>query len=249
LNGLHAGRRYLITGATSGIGLATSVVLARQGANLVLTARRAGELERLVEDLPGDHLAMPFDLTATDEIPQMVGRASREVNGLHGLVHCAGIHRVTPLKMVNTRSVEDVFSLNVIAAMMLAKGFRVRHVHAPAASIVFLSSAVGAVGQKGVSAYSASKGAVISLTKSLALELAGEDIRVNCVLPGVVRTPMTEALHESIGEDAFAEVEAMHPLGLGQPDDVAEPISFLLGVRSRWMTGAALAVDGGYTAQ
>ena len=100
-----------------------------------------------------------------------------------------------------------------------------------------------------MSVYSASKGAVISLTKSLALELAAEDIRVNCVLPGVVRTPMTEALAESIGEDAFAEVGAMHPLGLGRPEDVAGPISFLLGAGARWVTGAALAVDGGYTAQ
>ena len=249
MSDLHAGRRYLITGATSGIGLATSILLANQGARLVLTARRAIELERLAEQLPGDHLAVPCDLTATDEIPQLVGRVAREVNGLHGFVHCAGIHRVTPLKIVKSRSIEDVFSLNVIAAVMLAKGFRVRRVHAPAASIVFLSSAIGAVGQKGVSAYSASKGAVISLTKSLALELAGEDIRVNCVLPGVVRTPMTVALAESIGEDAFAEVEAMHPLGLGEPEDVAAPISFLLGTGSRWMTGAAVPVDGGYTAQ
>ena len=78
----------------------------------------------------------------------MVGRAAKEVNGLHGLVHCAGLHRVTPLKMVSTRIVDDLLSLNVVAAVMLAKGFRVRRVHAPDAAIVFLSSAVGAVGQK-----------------------------------------------------------------------------------------------------
>ena len=249
MSGVHAGRRYLITGATSGIGLATAHLLARQGASLVLTARREAELERLVEELPGDHAAVPFDLTALDEIPPMVGRVARELNGLHGLVHCAGIHRVTPLKILNSQSANEVFSLNVVAGLMLTKGFRVRRVHAPAASVVLLSSAVGVVGQKGVSAYSASKGAVISLAKSLALELASEDIRVNCVCPGVVRTPMTDALAESIGEDAFDQVEAMHPLGLGHPDDVAEPISFLLGTGSRWITGASLAVDGGYTAQ
>lgn len=249
MSDLHEGRRYLVTGATSGIGLATSIRLAHQGADLVLVARRTEELERLADSLPGDHRSVPFDLTATDEIPQLVGRVAKEVGGLHGLVHCAGIHRVTPLKIVNTKSVEDVFRINVTAALMLAKGFRVRRVHAPAASIVLLSSAVGAVGQKGVSAYSASKGAVISLTKSLALELVDDDIRVNCVLPGVVQTPMTAGLAESIGEDSFAEVAAMHPLGLGQPEDVAEPISFLLGAGARWITGAAIAVDGGYTAQ
>ena len=88
---------------------------------------------------------------------------------------------------------DDLLSLNVVAAVMLAKGFRVRRVHAPEAAIVFLSSAVEQLDRR-ASAYSASKGAVISLTKSLALELAAEDIRVNCVLPGVVRTPMTDAL-------------------------------------------------------
>ena len=80
MSGVHAGRRYLITGATSGIGLATAHLLARQGASLVLTARREAELERLVEELPGDHAAVPFDLTALDEIPQMVGRVGREFN-------------------------------------------------------------------------------------------------------------------------------------------------------------------------
>lgn len=249
MSGLHEGRRYLITGATSGIGLATSMRLAQEGASLVLVARRADELEQLAGSLPGDHFAAPFDLTATDEIPQLVARVAKQLDGLHGLVHCAGIHRVAPVKIVNTQAVEDVFRLNVTAALMLAKGFRVRRMHAPAASVVLLSSAVGAVGQKGVSAYSASKGAVISLTKSLALELADEDIRVNCVLPGVVRTPMTAGLAESIGEDSFAEVAAMHPLGLGEPEDVAAPISFLLGTGARWITGAAIAVDGGYTAQ
>lgn len=156
---------------------------------------------------------------------------------------------MTPLKIASSEMVAELFALNVTTALMLAKGFRVRNVHAPDASMVFLSSAVGVVGQKGVGAYSASKGAIVSLTKSLALELAAEDIRVNCVLPGVVRTPMTDSLAEAIGEEAFSEVKAMHPLGLGQPEDVAEPIGFLLGAGSRWITGSALSVDGGYTAQ
>ena len=114
---------------------------------------------------------------------------------------------------------------------------------------MFLSSAVGLVGQAGVSVYSATKGAVVTMTKSLALELAREGVRVNCVCPGVVQTEMTTGLRESIGADAFQRVTDAHPLGLGTSEDVANAIVFLLSDASRWITGTSLTVDGGYTAQ
>ena len=103
-------------------------------------------------------------------------------------------------------------------------------------------------GQAGVSAYSASKGALISLTKSLALELAGENIRVNCVAPGVVNTEMSDKLFSFMTEQQIEGIKKMHPLGFGTPRDVANAISFLLADTSRWITGSVLVVDGGYTA-
>lgn len=245
----HAGRRYLISGATSGIGEATARALAGNGAELVMVARSTARLNSLAEELPGTHHTQTMDLTEIESIPGWVTGLARELNGLHGVVHAAGIHRVTPIKFMAAKDMQELYDLNVVAGAMLIKGFRVKGAHAPGASAVLLSSAVGMVGQPGVSAYASSKGALISLTKSLALELAREDIRVNCVCPGVVRTPMTRNLAESIGSEAFQEVEAMHPLGLGQPEDVAAAISFLLAPESRWITGAAIPVDGGYTAQ
>jgi NAD(P)-dependent dehydrogenase (short-subunit alcohol dehydrogenase family) len=132
---------------------------------------------------------------------------------------------------------------------MIAQAFRHREVRRPKASLVLMSSAVGTVGQAGVSLYSATKGAINTLTKSLALEMARDDIRVNCVAPGVVNTPMTETIRSTVGESGFTEIVKAHPLGLGSAENVAAAVLFLLSEASGWVTGTSLAVDGGYTAQ
>jgi NAD(P)-dependent dehydrogenase (short-subunit alcohol dehydrogenase family) len=111
-----------------------------------------------------------------------------------------------------------------------------------------VSSVMGTVGQPGQSAYAASKFAVNGLVKSLSLEFAREGLRINSVAPGMVATPMVESLRASLPQDHFDSAVAMHPLGLGQPEDVAKAIAFLLSDDARWITGSVLAVDGGYTA-
>ena len=243
-------KTILVTGATSGIGRETAILASRQGARIGLVARREDALQEVAGRLHGDgHITVPYDLTDTEGIPALVRRISDELGGLDGLVHSAGAHGTMPLRTISTAAVRDLFALNVTTAFMLAKGLRHKQVRRPASSIVFLSSAVGLVGQPGVSAYSATKGAIVSMTKSLALELAREGVRVNCVCPGVVKTEMTTGLAETIGQDSFQNIIDAHPLGLGQPEDVANAILFLLSPASRWITGTALSIDGGYTAQ
>lgn len=108
---------------------------------------------------------------------------------------------------------------------------------------------MGIVGDKGNAAYAMTKGALNSVTRSLALELASKAIRVNSVAPAFVRTPMYAKTEQAWTPEQRAMVEALHPLGVGQPDDVANAVAFLLADTGRWITGSVLAVDGGYTAR
>ncbi len=244
-----ADRTILVTGASSGIGRATCVVLNRLGARIIAVGRDEHRLIETVGQLDSSgHLVRPFDLTQVDEIPQWMKLLAENHGSLRGVVHCAGLHLARPLQMLKPHAIQELMQVNVTAGLMLAKGLRQRGVHAAPASIVFLSSVMGRVGQAGVSAYCATKGAVDAMTRSLALELAPQGIRVNCVAPGQVETEMAEQQKQTLTAEQFDRIKALHPLGLGRPEDVASAIAFLLADTSRWITGSTLTVDGGYTA-
>jgi 3-oxoacyl-[acyl-carrier protein] reductase len=244
------GRSILVTGATSGIGRETAILLSRLGARLALVARDRGRLDGVAEGLEGSgHLVEPIDLSDTETIAARVKEIGKRAGGLHGLVHAAGVHSMQPLRTLEPADLDLVMRVNVSSAVQLARGFRHKETVAAPAGVVFLASVVAQVGQPMVSAYAASKGAIVALTKSLALELAREGIRVNCVAPSLVRTAMTEKILRDLDGPQIASIESMHPLGIGEPRDVANAIAFLLADTGRWITGTTLAVDGGYTAQ
>jgi NAD(P)-dependent dehydrogenase (short-subunit alcohol dehydrogenase family) len=244
------GRKILVTGASSGIGRATAVLLSQLGASLVLNGRSEQRLEQAHGQLAGvGHAIEPFDLVEVDQIPAWMRGLSERVGRLDGMVHSAGITTTLPIRAQTATQADEVMRINWSAAWLLCKGFRQPAVRAESGSIVFISSVVGLVGQPGVSAYASSKGAVLALTKALAMELAPEKIRVNAVVPGHVRTEMAEDLGKILTAEQLDAIRRMHPLGLGEAEDVAGAIAFLLARTGRWITGAALTVDGGYTAR
>jgi NAD(P)-dependent dehydrogenase (short-subunit alcohol dehydrogenase family) len=244
------GRCILVSGASAGLGRGISEFIAKLGARVVLVARDASRLELVRSSLAGSgHAVKVFDLTQTDSIAGWMKEIAQQYGLLHGVVHCAGILSTKPLRMQMAVDWESAMRINVAAGAALAKGFRQKGVHGDPGSIVYLSSVMGLSGQPGQILYSATKGALIAMTRSLALELAREGIRVNCVAPALVQAGMSEQLHKSVSSEQFAQIVAQHPLGLGRTEDVANAVGFLLADTARWITGTTLVVDGGYTAQ
>jgi NAD(P)-dependent dehydrogenase (short-subunit alcohol dehydrogenase family) len=243
------GRTVMVTGASSGIGRETAILLSQLGARVILVGRNPGRLKETRQLMSeADHRLEVFDLCAETDCSNWLRELCGTAGPLSGLVHCAGVQQTMPLRSISLPDLEGVLKINLVAALNLAKAFRQKGLHAVQASLVFVASVLGLVGGVGNSVYSASKAGIIGLTRSLALELARDDIRVNSVAPGFVRTPMLNELSGQLTPEQMAAIEAAHPLGLGQPQDVANAVVFLLAPTARWITGATLVVDGGYTA-
>jgi NAD(P)-dependent dehydrogenase (short-subunit alcohol dehydrogenase family) len=244
------GRTILVTGASGGIGRDTSVLLSELNAKLILTGRNEEKLKSTLAALSGhNHQVETVDLSVPDAVPQWVKSVVASSGPLHGLVHAAGRQATGALRMASGKSIEDLFKTNLYSAIMLAKGFCQKNCFVPGGSIVFISSVMGLVSKPGISLYSASKAALSGLSRSLALELAADRIRVNCIAPAFVETEMLEQLREMLLPEHFKTLEDAHPLGFGSPRDVANAAAFLLADTGRWITGTTLVVDGGYSAQ
>lgn len=243
-------RCYLVTGAASGIGRATALLLSEMGAKVLLVDINAENLERVQHECKGETDILVLDLTDADAIKGAIKEKVASFSKLNGFVHCAGLPYVSPLKVINSEKTERLYKLNTYAAIELAKVCSSKQVYAgDAGSFVLISSVYGIVGSAANVGYAMSKGAIVAITKSLAMELAGSGIRVNCVAPGFIKTPMAKKVDGMMDDSYDERLNALHPMGLGEPDDIANAILFLFSDMSKWMTGAVLNVDGGFTAQ
>jgi len=243
-------KRIVITGASSGIGASTAELCASLGAKVLLLGRDKIKLIQICTRLMGEgHSVLVTDLTSYDFLEENLTTSLRSFGPVDGMVHSAGIEMTRPIKMLKPKNIQEVFEINVTAGLNLARILtKSNNWCSDGGSIVYISSIVGVVGQPGKIAYSASKGALIAAAKSMALEFANKRIRVNCILPAMVRTPMSEKILESISNEARENIEKMHPLGIGSVEDVSSACGFLLSDISKWITGTALVVDGGYSA-
>ncbi len=246
------GKTIIVTGAASGIGRETARLLHALGANLFLLDLNEEGLVAVKNDLKQGVAYKAINLMDFESMKSVLMEGKMELGtSFTGLVHCAGIPSVLPLRALTNEQYEKVMKINTQAGLNLAKIFTSKQGHDSnqQASIVFISSVYGVVGSAANVAYATSKAAIIGMTKALAIEFASKNIRVNCVAPGFIKTNMADGVNQMFDVAYEERIEAMHPLGWGNAEDIANGIAFLLSDASRWTTGAVFNIDGGFTAQ
>ena len=240
-----AGKVAIVTGGSRGIGRAIVLELAARGANVVFSyagnAAAAEETRAAAEALGVAALAIQADVASADAAATLVD-AAKELGGVDILVNNAGITRDKLAARMSAEDFEAVIATNLTGAFYMAKAVLRPMMRARAGAIVNMSSVVGIHGNAGQVNYAASKAGLIGLTKSLAREVAGAGIRVNAVAPGFIATDMTDAMPEAAREATLAQIPAR---ALGEPEDVAHAVAFLVSDDARYITGQVLGVDGG----
>lgn len=239
-----AEKYILVTGAASGIGRCLAIEASNLGATLVLVDMNEDKLVETKAMLNGDgHVSITADLTSTEQI----NRIASSIPPLDGLVNCAGIGITLPFKFCNEMEFRRVMDINFFAPILLTQTLlKARKINRKA-SIVYMASIDGTVcGHIGNSIYSASKGAIMGSVRSQALELAPRGIRVNCVSPARVNTPLIK--RDNISEEQVVANMQLYPMKrYAEPHEIAYYIIYLLSDASTYTTGSNLVIDGGFT--
>ena len=242
----------IVTGAGSGIGRACAIALAKEGARIALVGRRKDPIERVAREIGERAFAISADVSKAGEISRLLEETVHRFGGLNVLVNNAGVLHVGTAEQITEEQWDDTFNLNVRSVWLLSRAVLPHMRKSGGGSIINLASVLGIVGARNRAAYAPSKGAMVQLTKCMAIDHGHENIRVNAICPSFVETELTAHL---IGQapDAAAfrrERTAAHPIGrLGRPEDIAGLAVYLASDESSWVTGAVLPVDGGYVAQ
>jgi len=243
------GKTILVTGGASGIGLATVQRCLQEGAQVVLAdlpgpagEQRARELN---EQHPGRCRFLPCDVTSTGQVDQLIADTVAQFGSLDGVFNNAGIGGMSLADHYTDVDFLRVIDINLIGVFRVARAALRQMYRQGRGSIVNCASILGVFGQTMVASYSAAKGGVVNLTRTLALEAATKGVRVNAVGPGYIDTPLLSGL-DANARQALID---LHPLGrLGHPEEVANAVLYLLSDEASFTTGALLMVDGGYTA-
>jgi NAD(P)-dependent dehydrogenase (short-subunit alcohol dehydrogenase family) len=249
--GRLAGKVAIITGAGSGIGRACAIAFAREGARVALVGRRQEPLDKVVATIGANAFAISADISKKEHIERVVADTVKRFGRLDVLVNNAAALIAGTAESHSEAEWDETYDTNVKGLWLLSRA-ALRHMRkAGKGSIVNISSVVGLVAAKNRVAYSSSKGAVTLMTKAMALDHAHEQIRVNCICPGIVDTELVAQFVNDAPDPEAARKQriALHPLGrFGQPEDIAHAAVYLASDESAWVTGIAMPVDGGYSA-
>lgn len=243
-----SGKYVLIAGASSGIGRKTAEFLASLGANVILAARREEKLKEVLAGLEGTgHSYYVADFAQVDHTEPLVKQIISEQGPLDGMVYCSGMGSSRPVKVSKPEFVQDMFKVNFFGFFELVRSLIKRGRYNSGLSIVGLSSCAAVDGAKSQSVYSATKAAMDAAVRVMAQEYAEKGIRVNTVRPGMVRTAMYQIVLDDIGEKFNEDFHKKQFMGIGETEDIAYAVAFLLSPLSKFTTGAHFSVDGGNT--
>jgi len=250
-----ANKTAIITGGGSGIGRAIALAFAREGASVAVCGRDRKKLDQVAAEIGAgvvvphaQYLSVVADVSIVKQVELAVRMAVERFGRLTTVVNNAGVLIAGTTESLRDDEWEHTFNVNVRGPWLMARAALPHLRAAGGGSIINIGSVLSLEGARNRVAYSASKGAVLAMTRSMALDQAAEKIRVNCICPGMVETEMIAPFNAD--ENARKQRLAMHPVGrFGQPEDIAGLAVFLAGDESSWITGASFPVDGGYTAQ
>lgn len=243
------GKNILITGGTSGIGKACVQLVLSLGGSAIVLGRNRESISELLNEYNERLTFHSLDLSESNEIELFLKGFLRSYEVVHAFIHAAGLSPTRAINSSKKEGIDVLLQINVWSALEISKNLFRSYKSNGLTSIVYISSVMSTLSQKGKGLYSISKASLDAMMRSQALEYARYNVRVNTVAPAVVRTPLIEKSTYSKSDLAFQNIQAQHPLGIGEPNDVASAIIFLVSDSSRWITGTSLRVDGGYSLQ
>jgi len=246
-----SGKTAIITGAGTGIGRAIAIAFAREGANVALVGRRLSHLESVAAEIGDRALAVSANVSDHNSIGRVAEETVSRFGQINVLVNNAGILHVGTAEQITESQWDETFNTNVRGVWLLSKAVLPYLRTAGGGSIINVASVLGINGARNRASYAPSKGAVILLTKCMAIDHGHENIRVNAICPSFIETDLTAKVISTAPDPHAVRTErtAVHPIGrLGRPQDIAGMALYLASDESSWVTGAAMPVDGGYLA-